>query len=175
MTKKRKFTLLELIFVIAAMAIGAFLILAALTTIGLKARDAQRKSDLRQASIALGLYHASHGTYVVAGAGSDGEGNGWFSYAGTTYPKSVAKGLVDDGDINKELVDPSGARIGNSPLGHTGYMIVADADHYTLWADLEDPSAADKATMDSCNSSTYDGFPTFPAPTSSQMNYCISH
>lgn len=172
MTQKRGFTLIELLVVIAIIGILATIVLAAVNSATSRARDAQRKSDLHQASIALELYFAAHGTYIVAGTGSSGGGNGWFSYIGGAYPKTVARGLVDDGTITKEIVDPSGVR--TTSAAHSGYMINATATHYTLWANLENPSAEDIATQNTCNSNAYDNYsPTFPA--AARMNYCISN
>lgn len=166
------FTLIELLVVIAIIGILASVILASLNSARSKARDAVRKHDLSQIAIALELYHDKNGSYAVSGSGSNGTGNGFFSYTGTGYPKAVSQGLVDDGDMGAELVDPSGAR--GSTATSTGYLINITNDHYTLWANLEDPSSADRATLSNCYSNKYNGYPPTGAP-SVQMNYCISN
>jgi type II secretion system protein G len=66
--KKRGFTLIELLVVIAIIGILASMALVALSGTRAKARDATRKSDLRQIKTALEVYYSdqSPNTYVVA-------------------------------------------------------------------------------------------------------------
>lgn len=168
---KRGFTLIELLVVIAIIGILASVILAALNSARSKARDARRKSDLQQIALALELYHDKHGTYSVAGTGSSGSGVGWLSLVGGTYPKSVAQGLVEDDDTGGLFVDPSGTT--SHTAGSSGYMIDINADHYTLWANLENPTAADTNTMNNCFFSSFDGYSS-GYPAGERMNYCIS-
>ena len=58
--KRKAFTLIELLVVIAIIGILAALILLSLRTARAKARDARRKSDLRQIKAALELYSSDN-------------------------------------------------------------------------------------------------------------------
>jgi len=171
-SSQKGFTLIELLVVIAVIGILAAVIMASLNSARVKARDARRKADLRQVAVALELYKGSYDTYAVASSGTTGVGTGWFSTYGSPYTKSVAQGLVDAGFMGAAVVDPSG--VTGSTATRAGYMIIADANGYTLWANLENPSASDIATLSTCRSSGYDGYPT-ANPVSGQTNYCISN
>ncbi len=168
------FTLIELLVVIAIIGVLASVIIASLDSARAKGQDAVRKSDLTQIATALELYYNNHGTFIVSGSGSGGGGNGWLSFSnGTSYPISVAQGLVNDGDIGAAVIDPSGQTTSNATT-HSGFMIYASATNYTLWANLQNPSATDLNTLNNCYSSVYDGYSsTYPA--AAQMNYCISN
>jgi general secretion pathway protein G len=63
---ERGFTLIELLIVISIIGILATLIIVNVITVKLRARDAQRKSDLAQIQSALELYRADQGTYPPA-------------------------------------------------------------------------------------------------------------
>jgi len=58
---KKGFTLLELLVVISIMGLISTVAFAALSTARAKARDAVRKSDIRQIAIALQLYYDTNG------------------------------------------------------------------------------------------------------------------
>lgn len=62
---KDGFTLIELLIVIAIVGILSTLVIVNLINVRERARDAQRKSDLRQMQSALELYRADQGSYVV--------------------------------------------------------------------------------------------------------------
>jgi prepilin-type N-terminal cleavage/methylation domain-containing protein len=174
MKNNKGFTLIELLVVIAIIGILASVILASLNSARSKANDARRKSDLAQIATALQLYRDANGTFVISGSGASGGGNGWFSLKnGTNYALSVAEGLANSGFIGGIVVDPSGQTSSNG-VSRSGYMIYADADHYTLWANLENPTPADIATMNNCYSNAYDNY-SLSAPAKAQMNYCIGN
>ncbi len=61
--KKNGFTLIELLIVISIIGVLAALLMANFVGIRQRARDAQRKSDVRQIQAALELYRADVGTY----------------------------------------------------------------------------------------------------------------
>ena len=61
--KQRGFTLIELLVVIAVIGILASVILASLNSARVKARDARRKSDIKQISTAIEMYYNDHGFY----------------------------------------------------------------------------------------------------------------
>lgn len=167
--KHRGFTLIELLVVIAIIGILSSVVLASVSSSRAKARDARRKSDLSEIKTALELYYAKCGTYFVkkscTGAAFFGNSNGagWFnylSYSGSSG--SVGYGLVFNGMMGKEAIDPSGKI---SVVG--AYMIALTGNNYTIWATLERPTTADSKTLSSCALNNFD--------TGYKTNYCISN
>ncbi len=142
--------------------------MASLNSARKRSIDARRKSDLIQIRTALELYYSNCGTYIVAqnctGSTYGSGGWGWFNHP-YTATGSVAKGLVDNGVIGQEIIDPSG-----TTTSGTSYMIGADQNHYTLWATIVNPSAADTSSLNNCYFSNYDNYNGAP-----NHNYCISN
>jgi len=67
---KKGFTLIELLIVIAIIGVLATLLMVNFVGVRQRARDAQRKADLRQIQSALELYRADQGVYPVSGVGN---------------------------------------------------------------------------------------------------------
>lgn len=118
---QRGFTLIELLVVIAIIGILAGMIIAALGGAREKARDAQRKSDLRQIKAALELYNDDHAAYVVRpGSATD-----------------ITTALVDlqtEGYIKRLPTDPR-----SSTGSIRNYLYASDdaGTNYIIWALLE--------------------------------------
>jgi prepilin-type N-terminal cleavage/methylation domain-containing protein len=167
------FTLIELLVVVAIISLLSSVVLASLSGASESARDARRKVDLEQIQTALELYYNNNRTYQVLNTGSGGGSGGWFNYEGGSYPKSVAQGLVDAGVVGSIIIDPSGEETSNSS-DQTGYMIRAGRDHYTVWANLENPSDDDRATLNTCYYDSYDNYKSSYSP-SARINYCVSN
>jgi prepilin-type N-terminal cleavage/methylation domain-containing protein len=62
-TGTRGFTLIELLVVIAVIGLLASVIMVSLNSARAKARDARRKEDLKQISLALEMYYNEYGGY----------------------------------------------------------------------------------------------------------------
>jgi|SRR3989304_5156362 len=115
---KKAFTLIELLVVLAIIGILAAMIIASLSGARARARDAQRKSDLRQIKTALEQYYQDNNqTYPLAAA--------WEAdlTAGTpSYMRAVPQ-------------DPSSA-------GSYTYSVDATQTNYAVQADLENNNEA---------------------------------
>lgn len=61
--RKQGFTLIELLVVLAVIALLASVVLVAVNQARIKARDGQRKQNLRQIQKAVELYYNDHGAY----------------------------------------------------------------------------------------------------------------
>lgn len=60
---KRGFTLIELLVVISIISLLSSVVLTSINSARAKARDARRKSDMRQLELAIQLYYDSNGTF----------------------------------------------------------------------------------------------------------------
>lgn len=70
MLKRSGFTLIELLVVISIIGLLATLMMANLTSARGRARDAQRKSDLKNISTALRLYYNDRGSFPAGSSGN---------------------------------------------------------------------------------------------------------
>ncbi|HXK38011.1 MAG TPA: prepilin-type N-terminal cleavage/methylation domain-containing protein [Candidatus Paceibacterota bacterium] len=92
MRRKKGFTLIELLVVISIIGLLSSVVLAALTTARMKARDARRLADLDQIKIALELFYDSKGYYPQSGCGWNCSGYRysfnatWAAFATDTAP-----------------------------------------------------------------------------------------
>lgn len=82
---KKGFTLIELLIVVAIIGVLATLLMVNFIGVRQRARDAQRKSDLRQIQSALEIYRADNSSYALSlpTCGLP------FAYNGTTYMQKV--------------------------------------------------------------------------------------
>jgi len=132
MTKIKKinkgFTLIELLIVIAIIGVLATLLMVNFIGVRQRARDAQRKSDVRQIQAALEIYRSDNQTYPPLA------GNGSFS---------------TNNSCGQSLKDPTGAstymtKIPCDPTsGSYTYSLTASGG-YTLVACLENGSDSQK-------------------------------
>jgi len=137
-SRSKGFTLIELLIVVAIIGILATLLMTNFIGVRQRARDAQRKSDLRQIQSALELYRADNGSYPSTGGGSytlpnsviSGDGTcpdaGTFTYSNTTYMKKIPC-----------------ESLGTSYYNSGNYYYSSDGTNYTLAACLENTSDGD--------------------------------
>lgn len=136
--RQKGFTLIELLIVVAIIGILSTLLMTNFIGIRQRARDAQRKSDIRQIQSALELYRSDTGSYPTSTAGNTLTSVACptassFTYSGTTYMQQIP-------------CDPLG-----SSYYHAGsYYYSSNGSTYTLAACIEN-------TADTDVSSTFTG------------------
>lgn len=117
------FTLIELLIVIAIIGVLATLLMANFVGVRQRARDAQRKSDVRQIQAALEIFRSDNGGYPPAPLTCGAS----LTSGGSTYMKKIP-------------CDPNGG----------SYIYLSGGTDYTLYACLENASdsqaEADKGT-----------------------------
>ena len=166
------FTLIELLVVITIIGMLASMMMVNFQDGQKMARDAKRKQDLHYIAVGMEIYNQAKGAYSIdrSGWGSatgPGCSCGWFNYEGGTYGRSIARAMVEEGLVDKIIIDPTKGLYSSPSVGYT-YMKYQCGNGFFVYAKLEKPSAADSAT---CNAnSCCDGLRT-----SYGMNYALGH
>lgn len=135
-TNQKGFTLIELLIVISIIGILATIATVSLGASQQRARDAQRKSDLKQVANALEVYFQNSGTggsYPTANAGRMSDATSGIVTWGSTWP-------------NYMRVVPT------DPLGSPTYCYInPTTTTYTLYAKLENSNDPDRSGPYTCN------------------------
>src|SRR3989338_9469559 len=119
---KKGFTLLELVTVMAILAILAGILFGNFTSSLIKGRDSKRKQDLENVQKALEVYYFENNLYPTAAASLTG-GLPWSS------------ALVDNQAVPKTFMQ----KLPIDPMSSTGYTYVyqSDGTFYKLYSCLE--------------------------------------
>lgn len=126
------FTLIELLIVITIIGVLTTFLTANFVGIRQRARDAQRKSDIRQIQAALELFRADNGRYPI-------RANTYRINSGTPCPTSEAFTYNNVTYMSKVPCDPLGSSVYNSG----NYYYYSDGTTYTLAACLENANDND--------------------------------
>ena len=127
---KKGFTIIELIVVIAIIAVLASIILVSVNQYQAKARDAKRVADMNQILKALNIYQATYGCIPItygttcpgAGGYSDYNSGSWDYSSQPTATPAFMSFLVSSGIMSKVPVDPINNMTGDSsPSGTYAY------------------------------------------------------
>ncbi len=126
---KKGFSLIELLIVIAIMAILGSLALSAFSTARKQARDVQRKQELNQYKTALEAYYADNSSYPIASSvvTSDGYSSGdsaIFYINGSIVEKYLGQGVL----------------VGVNASDGYLYHYLGDGVNYKLWGEIEIPA-----------------------------------
>lgn len=150
--KKKGFTLIELLVVVAIIGILASIVLTSINSSRAKARDAQRKADIRQITIALELYYDANGVYPTAN-GATAPGASWANSADNSW------------DMLATALNPFLPSLAKDPLqttnpsvwAHSGfsysYLRCSVNNSYMLVYHLEEAKGPDPGTF--CNANFY--------------------
>jgi type II secretion system protein G len=127
MKLRKGFTLIELLVVIAIIGILASMVIVALSTARAKARDATRKSDLRQVKTALEVYY------------SDQSPNSYYVSETAVTISNTVLGGADQTYMKTVPTDPTAGRT---------YEFQSDADgqNYMISANLENDKDGERNT-----------------------------
>lgn len=126
------FTLIELLVVISIIGILATLVSANLNSARARARDSERKSDMRSISTALRLYFNDYGKYPLSDSSSNILGCGAAGTALCTYGTAWTAGTGPTTYMSKIPTEPTTGQLYR-------YTYVSD-DSYLLQACLENKS-----------------------------------
>ena len=152
------FTMIELLIVIVIMGILSVVGIGAFTSSQIKARDSQRKTDLRTIGDALEAYYNDYGSYPV----SSGDGN--FLGCGVNGVEACAYGDIwqDDNGTAYMVQIPTDPNDGY-------YYYVSDGSYYRIFAHLENDQDRD-VPLDASEDPTYY---TEPNDVDSAVNACV--
>lgn len=143
------FTLLELLVVLAIIGILTGIGLASFTSAQVRARDSQRKADLKVIASVLEAYFQKNKEYPNSSSGSCGANVGWFCSAtgdnwipnfAPTYIKTLPKDRLNNGNL---ICQPSPENNTNASLTYAYRSTGAPPKQYLLVAKLENQNDGD--------------------------------
>lgn len=146
---QRAFTLIELLIVIAIIGIISSLLISNYIGVRQRARDTQRKSDLKQIQSALEIYRADNGSYpgTLPTTGSP-------AYLNCAVGTGITGGTPTVTYMQQIPCDPS-----SNGVYRYYYSYISSTDTYSLIACLENSNDSNKDTTTHTNCSAGGGAP----------------
>ena len=153
--KKIGFTLIELLVVMVILGILTTISLANFRSSQAKARDAQRKHDLKQVANALEAYVADHGSYPEENGGKI-----MACQCGLGTPHACDWDQDDPAYPEwRELCDENSTvymiKVPGDPKGDPHYCYWSDGTSYKLYAQLENIRDPEATLASDCGGETY--------------------
>jgi type II secretion system protein G len=143
---KKGFTLIELLVVIAVIGLLASIVLVAVNSVRMKARDVKRKADLKQIRLALEMYYDTNDMYPRAGACAYGDNCYVYSTAGSDWIPALTAG----GYMVSVPVDPINNAMYPWDTGNYSYSygnVSPDGQAFDLTTQLENTSDSDRCEL----------------------------
>jgi len=147
--KSYGFTLIELLVVIAIIGLLSSIVMASLNSAKIKARDAQRISDLKQIRLALELYYNNNNAYPLSASWTRSYLAKWNTLQ--TYLAPYIAKLPKD-PINTSLLGPW-----NTGYYSYAYRSPAPSNKYDLVAQLENTTDPNRCEVKCWKRHTYGG------------------
>ena len=135
-SKNLGFTLIELLIVVLLLAVLSSVVIRVINSAGVqgKARDSQRKSDLKRVQTALELYFVDRREYPPTG-------ENWVLADSSTLVTALVPGYTTS--LPKDPVDER--NVANPCDPNAGYSYKSNSQIYVLTALMEVPTSADES------------------------------
>jgi len=145
MFSKKAFTLIELIVVIGIIGVLATLSMGSYANVQRGARDAKRKSDLKDIELALQQYYSDNSQFPPAGGCDYGTNCYVYSTAGASWIPALVSRYLDT-----VPVDPKNTAAGPWKTGNYSYAygnVSSDGQSYDLTTQLENTIDKDRCEL----------------------------
>lgn len=146
LSSRKGFTLIELLIVIVIIGILSAFLTANFVGVRERARDSQRKSDLKQIQAALEMYRADKGYYPFGTASEYSAGLNWVTSASLPYRLTVTGQTIYMQTVPGDPVSGATCDGGSTPEASYIYSTSQDGTQYTLFAALENANDSEGST-----------------------------
>jgi len=145
MYARNAFTLIELIVVISIIGILAAMSIGSYSNIQKSARDAKRKSDLKDIELALQQYYADNKQFPKAGSCNYGANCYVYSTSGSSWIPALVPNYIDAVPVDPK--NNAAAPWGINNYSYSYGNVAADGQSYDLTTHLENTSDKDRCEL----------------------------